>query len=139
MSWLRSVPRWDSDRRGAERGSATITTLVAFGLFLAFFTLFAQFAVWQYGRGAIRSAALEAARAASPVGAMPGACERRFDDVAAGLLGGPLGDQVSAPRCVIGTDLVVVSADVRFEPWLPISPEWSFTVTATAAREVEPE
>jgi hypothetical protein len=133
------VPRSGSDRRDAERGSATITTLVAFGLFLTFFTLFAQFAVWQYGRGAVRSAALEAARAAAPMEAVPGACERRFDDVTNGLLGGPLGDQVSPPVCDVGTDLVVVSADVRFEPWLPISPEWSFTVTATAVREVEPE
>lgn len=108
-------------------------------MFLTFFTLFAQFAVWQYGRGAVRSASLEAARAATPLDAIPGACERRFADVASGLLGGPLGDQVSAPRCEIGPELVVVSADVRFEPWLPISPEWRFTVTATATRELAPE
>lgn len=108
-------------------------------MFLTFFTLFAQFAVWQYGRGAVRSATLEAARAAAPLGALPGACERRFSDVTSGLLGGPLGEQVSAPRCEIGAEVVVVSTDVRFEPWLPISPEWSFTVTATAAREVAPE
>ena len=108
-------------------------------MFLTFFSLFAQFAVWQYGRGAVRSASLEAARAASPLDAIPGSCERRFDDVASGLLGGPLGEQVGAPRCQIGPDVVAVSVDVRFEPWLPISPEWSFTVTATAARELAPE
>lgn len=107
-------------------------------MFLTFFTLFAQFAVWQYGRGSVRSASLEAARAAAPLEALAGACERRFDDVVSGLLGGPLGDQVSAPRCDIGADLVTVSVDVDFEPWLPISPGWSFTVTATAVREVAP-
>jgi hypothetical protein len=107
-------------------------------LFLVFFTLFAQFAVWQYGRGAVRSASLEAARAAAPLDAVPGACERRFADVASGLLGGPLGEQVSAPQCDVGVDVVVVSADVHFEPWLPLSPAWSFTVTATATREHEP-
>lgn len=132
------MPRSVCDRRSSERGSATVTTLVAFGLFLIFFTLFAQFAVWQYGRGAVRSATLEAARAAAPLEAVSGACERRFDDVTSGLLGGALGEQVSAPRCELGIDVVVVSADVQFEPWLPISPEWSFTVTATATREVAP-
>lgn len=131
--------RSGSDGQPPERGAATIVTLVGFGMFLTFFTLFAQFAVWQYGRGAVRSATLEAARAATPLGAPPGACERRFDNVVDGLLGGPLGDQVSAPRCRIGTDVVVVATDVRFEPWLPISPSWSFTVTATAVRESAPE
>ena len=108
-------------------------------MFLTFFTLFAQFAVWQYGRGVARSATLEAARAVAPLGAPTSACQRRFEEVAGGLLGGPLGEQISAPRCEVGADLVVVAADVRFEPWLPISPAWSFTVTATAVRESAPE
>lgn len=128
-----------SDRRTAERGSATITTLVAFGLFLTFFVTFAQFSVWLYARGTVRSASLEAARAASPLEALPGSCERRFDDVRSGLLGGTLGEQVGSPRCEIGPELVVVSTDVDFEPWLPMSPGWSFTVTATSVRETEPE
>lgn len=105
---------------------------------LVTFTLFAQFAVWQYGRGVVRSAALEAARAASPLGAVPGACERRFADVREGLLGGALGAQVSEPRCVVGVGTITVTVDARFERWLPVSPDWSFTVTATAAREVAP-
>lgn len=128
-----------SEGRGLERGSATITTLVAFGLFLTFFVTFAQYSVWLYGRGTVRSAALEAARAASPLEALPGSCERRFDDVRSGLLGGSLGEQVGAARCDIGVELVVVTADVDFEPWLPVSPGWSFTVTATSVRETEPE
>lgn len=108
-------------------------------MFLVFFTLFTQFAVWQYGRGAVRSASLEAARAAAPLDAPPEACERRFDSVLAGLLGGSLGDQVSAPNCVLGADVIEVTAEVRFDPWLPMSPGWSFTVRTTAAREVAPE
>ncbi len=113
-------------------------TLVALGMFLMMFTVFAQFAVWQYGRGVVRSAALEAARAAAPLNAAPGACERRFADVKEGLLGGPIGGQVSAPRCELGTDTVTVTVDAQFERWLPISPDWEFTVTVTAAREVAP-
>lgn len=112
-----------------------IATLFAFGIALLFFTLLAQFAVWQYGRGAVRSAAEEAARAAAPLAADPGACTRRFEEVRTGLLGGRLGDGVGAPRCRLVGDLVEVSADVRFERWLPISPDWSFTVTAVALKE----
>lgn len=126
-------------RGRAERGSAAIATVVGLGFFMMIFTLFAQFAVWQYGRGAVRSAALEAARASAALNATPGICERRFSDVREGLLGGPLGAQVSEPSCVIGVDVVTVTASVDFERWLPISPDWSFTVTAVAAREVAPE
>ncbi len=79
------------------------------------------------------------ARAASPLDAVAGSCERRFDDVRNGLLGGTVGDQVGSPRCEVGAELVTVSADVNFEPWLPTSPGWSFTVKATSIREVEPE
>jgi len=108
-------------------------------MFLVVFTMFAQFAVWQYGRGVVRSAALEAARAAAPFGALPQACERRFDDVKQGLLGGPIGAQVSPPRCEIDDETVTVSVDAQFQKWLPMSPDWNFTVTAIAARETAPE
>lgn len=129
----RKEPRW------TEKGSAAITTLVGLGMFLVMFTVFAQFAVWQYGRGVLRSAALEAARAGAPHGALPGACERRFDDVREGLLAGAMAAEVSAPRCLIAADTVTVVVDASFQRWLPISPDWSFTVTAIAAREVPPE
>ncbi len=112
--------------------------VASIGVFLVAFTLFAQFAVWQYGRGAVRSAALEAARAASTVEPVPGACERRFADVQGDLLGGAMGTQVGAPRCTIGPDTVTVIVDASFERWLPFSPDWDFTVTAVAVREVPP-
>jgi hypothetical protein len=102
---------------------------------LLFFTLLAQFAVWQYGRGAVRAAAQEAARAAAPLGAPPDACARRFDQVRSGLLGGRLGDGVGPVRCQVTGSVVEVTAEVTFERWLPISPDWSFTVTAVAVKE----
>ena len=98
-------------------------------------TLLAQFTVWQYGRGVVRTAAIEAARAAAPDGAPAGSCERRFDDVRATLLGGAVGDGIGAPRCLITDDRVVVSVSVTFRAWLPISPDWSFDVVAVATRE----
>lgn len=122
-----------------ERGSATITTLVAMGMFLIMLTLFTQFAVWQYGRGVVRSAALEAARSESVLDAGEGACLQRFEQVRADLLGGQMGEGVGQATCAVLDDRVVVTVTTRFERWLPISPDWEFTVTAVAAREVEPE
>ena len=112
-----------------------VGTLAAFGVALVFFTLLAQFAVWQYGRGAVRAAAQEAARAAAPLGAGPEACSARFDQVRRGLLGGGLGDGVGPVRCSVGGPVVEVSVDVAFRRWLPISPDWSFTVTAVVVKE----
>ncbi len=124
---------------GNQRGSATITTLVAMGMFLIILTLFTQFAVWQYGRGVLRSAALEAARSEAVLDAGEGACVRRFEQVSGDLLGGSMGEGVGAVHCKLLDDRVVVTVSARFERWLPISPDWAFTVTAVAAREVVPE
>lgn len=123
----------------AQRGSATLSTVAALGALLMFVALLVQFAVWQYGRGVLRSAAMEAARAGAVLDARDGACERRFESVRSALLSGRLGDQVGDARCEVTDELVTVSVDARFERWLPISPDWSFTVTAIAVREAAPE
>ena len=112
-----------------------MSTLAAFGVALVFLTLLAQFSVWQYGRGAVRSAAQEAARAAAPLGADAGNCRARFDQVRSGLLGGRLGDGVGPVRCDDRGPWVEVGVDVVFSRWLPVSPDWSFTVTAVAVKE----
>lgn len=125
-------------RRSGERGSAALTAVAAMGMFLVILTLFVQFAVWQYGRGVLRSAALEAARAEAGLDALDGSCQLRFGEVRSELLGGDLGEQVSEVRCAVTDDRVVVSVDADFEAWLPISPDWSFTVTAIAVREEVP-
>lgn len=108
------------------------------GMFLVMLTVLVQFAVWQYGRGVVRAAALEGARAGSVLSAPAGACERRFAEARGELLGGSMGDGVGSVQCSVGDDRVVASVDVRFEPWLPVMPDWAFTVTAVAAREVAP-
>lgn len=120
-----------------ERGSAALETLLALAFLLVFVTALAQFAVWQYARGVVRSAAQEAARAAS-VDPAAGVCERRFGSVVEGLLPGPLGDQVGRPRCTSEGDTVSVMSTVRLERWLPISPNWTFDVRAIAVRERNP-
>lgn len=136
---MRHTQRTPTSSRDDERGSGAITTLVAMGMFLVILTLFTQIAVWQYGRGVIRSAALEAARAEAVLDAGQGSCAQRFEQVRSDLLGGELGDNVGAVQCSTLTDRVVVTVDAKFERWLPISPDWEFTVTAVATREQEPE
>jgi hypothetical protein len=120
---------------GPQRGSTVVATLLAFGGALLFFTLLAQFATWQYARGAVRAAAQEAARAAAPPDAPAHVCVDRFDQVRSGLLGGRLGDGVGPVGCEVDGAVVRVRAEVRFQRWLPISPDWAFTVTAVAVKE----
>lgn len=116
-----------------------MATVVAIGFALVVVSLLAQVAVWQYARGVVRSGAVEAARSVVPIDSAAEACERRFETVRSQLLGGSLGEQVGPARCSIGEATVIVEVDVRLERWLPISPDWEFTVTATAVREQQPE
>ncbi len=50
-----------------------------------------------------------------------------------------MANQIGAPSCVLGPDTVTVTVEAEFRKWLPISPDWNFVVTATAAREIAPE
>jgi hypothetical protein len=119
----------------AERGSTVAASVAAFGIALYVFTLLAQFAVWQYGRGAVRSAAQEAARAGALLGADAADCRQRFDEVRRGLLGGAMGEGVGPVACRFEDGAVVVRVEVRFTRWVPVSPDWSFQVTAVAVSE----
>ena len=125
-------------RSEGQRGSAALSPVAAFGLLLVFITLLAQFAVWGYARAVVRAAALEGARAAAPLEAPVGACERRFDLVRGDLLAGRLGTQVSNADCVIDDDLVTVRVDAHLQRWLPISPDWDFTIEVITVRERVP-
>lgn len=104
-------------------------------MFMIVFLLFVQVAVWQYARGALRAAAMEAARAEAPYLAPEGACQRRFDSTREALLGGAIAQQVGPASCVVTDEFVTVRVDANLEGWLPISPDWSFTVEAVAVRE----
>ena len=124
--------------RAIEHGGAALPTIFVAGILFLFLVIFAQFAVWQYGRGVLRSAVLEAARAQTPVDAPFGACERRFESVRLSLLAGSLGDGVGPVSCTVTDEQIVVTIDATFERWLPISPDWQSTVEAVAVRERVP-
>ncbi len=122
-----------------ERGSITLPAVASLGLVLVAFVVVAQFASWQYARGALRAAAQEAAADAAVLASEPGRCEATFDAVRADLLGGSLGAGVGPVRCDVGADIVVVEVDARFDSWLPFVPDGATSVRAVAVREQDPE
>jgi hypothetical protein len=112
----------------------TIQYVAATGLTLLFLMLLANLLVDLYARGVVREAMDEGARAAVPVDAVAGACERRSAEVLGGLLRGPIGDGVSV-TCDIGAQHASAHASVTLRSWMPaLVPAWHFTVDASARR-----
>lgn len=129
-----AVDRARARRARGEAASTVPAYLFAIGLALVFFVLLVQFAVWQYGRGVVRSALDEGARAGSPAEKGPAHCEARVAAALADLLGGAMGDEVRV-RCADDGARMVAEADVTFRAWLPPSPDWSFRLAAAARKE----
>lgn len=124
-----------SHRRGrGERGATTASTILAMGLALLLFVNLAQWIVWQYGRGSVRASLDEAARAGAGTTGGVEACEAKADDVLGDLLGGSLGDEVAVVCRDTGSSMLA-EATVSFRAWLPPTPDWTFTVSATAPLE----
>lgn len=123
--------------RRSEAGyqTATFTVAVAFSLLL--FTLFANVIVVQLGRGAIRAAVDDAARAGAREGTTPGVCQAEAEQRLRSLLPGQLGEHVTV-RCEVGTQVVQVVASGRFTSWLPGVPDFPAQATGRSAREIAP-
>lgn len=126
---------------GGPRGEAGFTTasyLMVVGFTLVVFVWFTNLAVYLYGRGVVRSAVDEAARAGSRVGADSARqCQERARDVLGNLLGGTMGQGV-AVACAEEDGVMRARADVRFQAWLPPVPDWSFRVTGVVIKERVP-
>jgi hypothetical protein len=121
-------------RRTGEAGSTLPAYLLGVATVLVFFVLLVQFVAWQYGRGVVRSALDEGARAGAVASAGPRTCEDRAHDVLTDLLAGRLGRDVDV-TCGNEGDEVVARARVTFRSWLPPAPDWTFAVAATALKE----
>jgi len=138
-------PDTGGPHRSRDGGFATIQFVLATGLALLFLVLVANIIVFQYGRGVVRAATDEAARAGSLAAGSDAerveACGHRADDVLDDLLSGPLGDGV-AVSCSVEysgpVPVVTARADVTFRSWIDPVPDWSFTATAVAVSEEEP-
>ncbi len=120
--------------RTGEVGSAVPAYVFGVATVLVFFVLLLQFVVWQYGRGVVRDALDEGARAGSSAFADPAACEGRAREVLGDLLGGRLGREIDL-SCNEDGDEMVARARVTFRSWLAPAPNWTFQVAATAVKE----
>ncbi|MDH5616380.1 MAG: hypothetical protein OEY62_07570 [Acidimicrobiia bacterium] len=118
-----------------EGGFATIQHVVAAGLALVFFVLLANLVVMQYGRGVVRSALDEGARAGALSGAGPAECLARVDGVLDDLLGGPLfADLIWT--CSRDGEWMVAAATGRLAGWLPMVPDIPLQMEGRASIEI---
>lgn len=112
---------------------ATLQVVAAAGMAMVVFVLMANLLVVQYGRGVVRAAVDEGARAGSHAGI--GECRLRAEEVMAQLLGGPLGADVSV-TCREAGGLVLAVAEGTMPGWLPGVPDIGVAAEARAPREL---
>lgn len=118
--------------RIGERGVSSVQFVLASALSLVLFVALANLVVVQYGRGAIRSALEQGARAGSIGGVA--ACAYTTGEVIADLLGGRMSDDLVLSCEAIG-GAVVATASARFEAWTPFMPDYELTMTSGAVAE----
>ena len=107
--------------------------MLASALALILFLALANLVVVQYGRGAVRSALEQGARAGTVGGA--GVCEETAAQVVEDLLGGRMSDDLVL-SCAVSGESMVASASATFESWTPLTPD--FTMSLTSQAIVEP-
>lgn len=119
-------------QRIGDRGVSSAQFVLASALSLILFVMLANLVVVQYGRGAIRSALEQGARSGSVSGV--GACHEVASGVVQDLLGGRLSDDLVITCEVIGTT-IEAHASARFETWIPLVPDYEFSLVAVAVAE----
>jgi hypothetical protein len=125
-----------TDRRLTDRGVSSVQFLLASALSLVLFLAFANVVVVQYGRGAMRSALDQGARAGAISGS-PSDCEVRAGDVIGQLLGGRMSDGMTIV-CAVSGDVMVARGYGVFETWTPLAPDFAVTLVSEAALEPWP-
>ena len=117
-----------------DAGATFITLVMASGFVLVLVTMILQVIVFQYGKGSVRAALDEAARAAARADGSTEVCQERAANALGDLLGGEMGDGV-AVTCSDTGDRVVVTATVHFDGWFGSVTDYTTTLTASAAKE----
>jgi hypothetical protein len=129
----RPRPRRDRRCRG-DSGATFIALVVATGVVLLVVTGIIQVIVFQYGKGTVRAALDEAARAGARAPVNVATCEARAVDVLGDLLGGEMGDGVNV-SCADAGDRIVATATVHFDGWFGSFSGYNATLSASAAKE----
>jgi hypothetical protein len=131
---LADEPGRDRERPGRAGGFVTTQFVLAVALSLMLFVMLCNAIVYQYGRGVVRAALDEGVRSASRAGGTVSACEAAAEEVRHTLLGGPIGSHV-AIRCGLVADTVQATATGYLPSWLPLVPDWSIDLAASAVKE----
>jgi len=109
--------------------------MVALGLSLLPLVWFANLGVYMYGRGAVRDALDEGARAGARVDVDSAVvCQQRVQATLDNIFGGSMGRGVSV-TCEDVDGVVRAHAQVLFRSFLPPVPDWRFDATATVIKE----
>lgn len=125
-----------ADRRLTDRGVSSVQFILASALALILFLALANLVVVQYGRGAVRSALEQGARAGA-IAASSAVCETTASEVVGQLLGGRMSDGLVV-RCAIGGGHMVASGSAVFETWTPLAPDIAIEMTGVAVMELGP-
>jgi len=120
-----------------QAGFSSVQAVAAMAFALLALMWLVNFVAFQYGRGAVRAAVDEAARAGSRASASEAVCAERARDVLGDLLGGAMGRNVEVTCTDRGTRMEA-RATATFLGWVPPVPDWHFTVAAVAVRERAP-
>jgi Flp pilus assembly protein TadG len=121
-------------RCSGERGATFIALVAATGVALVVVVGIIQVIVFQYGKGTVRAALDEAARAGARSTASVPTCQERAADVLGDLLAGTLGDGVEV-SCADDGERIVVTASVHFDGWFGPLTDYDAVLTASAAKE----
>jgi hypothetical protein len=111
--------------------------LLVVGFSLLVVVWFANVIAMTYGRGVVRAALDEGARAGSRLTASVGECEARAEEVLASLLGGTMGRELRIVCTATPTE-VRASATGIFRSWMPPVPDWGLDMSASAQRSLAP-
>ena len=98
---------------------------------------FANVIAMTYGRGVVRAALDEGARAGSRLTASISECEARAEEVLASLLGGTMGRELRIVGTATPTE-VRASATGTVRSWMPPVPDWGLDMSASAQRSLAP-
>lgn len=119
-------------RRIGDRGVSSVQFVLASALSLLLFVALANLIVFQYGKGAVRSALEQGARAGSLNGVA--VCESTAAAVVADLLGGRMSDSLVV-SCTSSATVVEARGTAIFPSWTPLMPDLEIALVAQAVVE----
>lgn len=119
-------------RFGGDRGDGIVVLVVASGFVLFLLVQILNVVVFTYGKGSVRTALDEAARAGARQGL--DACRTTGDQVLHDLLGGSMANGVTISCNDTGRS-VVATATVHFDGWMSSLADYDGTFSAAAAKE----